>query len=211
MINEYSSGLTQLNLLNNMPKEWNDLRNHYRDNGVPTMLLDSLNLLLTFVKLKKPKRILELGTSVGCSGIAMLLTSPDTTLVTIEKSPVIQEEAIENFKKFGLQDRVTFVLGDSVDESIFIPGPFDIIFLDCNKASYLTLYPILKDELAPDGVLITDNVLFRGYVSNEIETPKHHRTLTQKIDEYNRFVINDKDMITTILDVGDGILIATRK
>ncbi len=211
MYNEYTSNLTFNNLQFNIPKELLMLRDEYRENGVPTILVESLNELLLMVSIKKPKNILELGTATGCSGIAMLLTDKNAKLVTIEKFEEVRNKAVENFKKFNVYDRVTSVLGDSVETVMKIAEKFDFIFLDCNKASYVTLYPLLKDLLNDGGVLFADNVLFRGYVSGEVETTKQHKSMVQKIDSFNQLVANDKDMITCFFDVGDGICVSVKK
>ena len=211
MFNEYTSSLTYKNLKFNIPKELLSLRNDYRETGVPTILEESLNELILMVSMKQPKNILELGTATGCSAIAMLLNAKSAKLVTIEKFEDVRNKAINNFRKFGVYDRVNSILGDSVETVMKIAEKFDFIFLDCNKASYATLYPLLKDLLNDGGVLFVDNVLFRGYVSGEVESDKPHRTLVKKIDNFNQLIANDKDMITCFFDVGDGICVSVKK
>jgi predicted O-methyltransferase YrrM len=211
MFNEYTSSLTYKNLKFNIPKELLSLRNDYRETGVPTILEESLNELILMVSMKQPKNILELGTATGCSAIAMLLNAVNAKLVTIEKFEEVRNKAINNFRKFGVYDRVNSILGDSVETVMKIAEKFDFIFLDCNKASYATLYPLLKDLLNDGGVLFVDNVLFRGYVSGEVESDKPHRTLVKKIDNFNQLIANDKDMITCFFDVGDGICVSVKK
>lgn len=211
MINEYTTKLTRDNLVNNVPKELIDIRNEYRDNGVPTILTDGLNELLMVLKIKNPKKILELGTATGVSGSAMLLTCKNATLTTVEKMPQMQAEAIKNFKKFGVHDRVTSLLGDTMETVPTINDKFDFIFLDCNKAAYPKVYPYLKAMLNEGGVLFADNVVFRGYCSGENEVLKEYRTLVQKIQKFNDMVSADKDMISCFFDVGDGISVSVKK
>ena len=92
-MNEYVTDILLENAKSTLDEKLISLRDEYRTNGVPTLLTESLNELILFVKLKKPKRILELGTATGCSGIAMLLASPCSTLTTIEKFEKSAEEA----------------------------------------------------------------------------------------------------------------------
>lgn len=211
MINEYVKNLTEKSAEFSLPEELIALRKFYKDSGIPTILDESLSELLLTVAIKSPKNILELGTATGCSGTAMLLTEKSANLVTIEKNVYSQEEAIKNFKKFGVYDRVTCVLGDSYESALQIKGEFDFIFLDCNKASYSRLLPVLKNLLKKGGVLFTDNVLFRGYVSGEKEPPKEYRSLARKIGEFNELLAKDSDLITCFFDVGDGIAISYKK
>ncbi|MBO7215307.1 MAG: O-methyltransferase, partial [Clostridia bacterium] len=194
-----------------LPEELNELRRYYKASGIPTILDESLSELLLTVAIKNPENILELGTATGCSGTAMLLTQKTAKLVTIEKHAPSQEEAVKNFKKFGVYDRVTCILGDSYESATQIKGEFDFIFLDCNKASYSRLLPILKNLLKKGGVLFTDNVLFRGYVSGENVPPKEYRSLARKIGEFNELLASDKDLITCFFDVGDGIAVSYKK
>ena len=211
MVNEYTKELTKKNFENNVIKELVDMQNEYRQNGIPTILSDGLNELLLILSIKQPKTILELGTSVGCSGIAMLKTVKDATLCTVEKLPEIQKEALSNFKKYGVIDRVNSLVGDSVEVVKGLTSKFDFIFLDCNKSAYATLYPLLKNLLNDGGVIFADNVLFRGYVAKEKECPKKYKTLVQKIDNYNQLVASDSEMISCFFDVGDGIAVSYKK
>lgn len=211
MINEFTKNLTEKSAEFSLPQELKDLRVYYKESGIPTILDESLSELLLMVLIKNPENILELGTATGCSGAAMLLTQKTAKLTTIEKFDKFQQEAIKNFKKFGVMDRVTAILGDSYETALSLTGEYDFIFLDCNKASYTRLLPVLKGLLKKGGVLFTDNVLFRGYVSGEVKTPKIYNSLARKIREFDEILASDTDLITCFFDVGDGIAISVKK
>ncbi len=211
MINEFTKNLTEKSAEFSLPQELKDLRVYYKESGIPTILDESLSELLLMVLIKNPENILELGTATGCSGTAMLLTQKTAKLTTIEKFEKSQQEAIKNFKKFGVMDRVTAILGDSYETALSLTGEYDFIFLDCNKASYTRLLPVLKGLLKKGGVLFTDNVLFRGYVSGEVKTPKVYNSLARKIREFDEILASDTDLITCFFDVGDGIAVSVKK
>lgn len=211
MINEYTKELTNRSASNNIPSEFIEMQNEYRKAGFPTILTDGLTELLLMLSIKQPKTLLELGTSTGCSSIAMLKSLPNLKITTIEKMPEIQAQAIENFKKFGVSDRVESLLGDSVEVASSLTEKYDFIFLDCNKSAYVKLLPILKNLLNNGGVIFADNVLFRGYVSGEKECPKQYKSLCKNLDSYNQLVANDKDLLTCFFDVGDGIAVSYKK
>lgn len=211
MINEFTKNLTEKSAEFSLPQELKDLRVYYKESGIPTILDESLSELLLMVSIKNPENILELGTATGCSGAAMLLTQKTAKLTTIEKFDKFQQEAIKNFKKFGVMDRVTPILGDSYETALSLTGEYDFIFLDCNKASYTRLLPVLKGLLKKGGVLFTDNVLFRGYVSGEVKTPKIYNSLARKIREFDEILAADTDLITCFFDVGDGIAVSYKK
>ena len=211
MINEYTKELTNRSASNNIPKEFIEMQDEYRKAGFPTILTDGLAELLLMLSIKNPKTLLELGTSTGCSSIAMLKTLKDLKIVTVEKMPEIQAQAVENFKKFGVADRVESLLGDSVEVVSGLTQKFDFIFLDCNKSAYVKLFPMLKNLLNDGGVIFADNILFRGYVSGENECPKQYKSLVRNLNDYNQLVANDKDTLTCFFDVGDGIAVTYKK
>ena len=211
MINEYTKELTNRSASNNIPKEFIEMQDEYRKAGFPTILTDGLTELLLMLSLKNPKTLLELGTSTGCSSIAMLKTLKDLKIVTVEKFPEIQAQALQNFKTFGVSDRVESLVGDSVEVVKGLTQKFDFIFLDCNKSAYVKLLPMLKNLLNDGGVIFADNVLFRGYVAGEKECPKQYRSLVRNLNDYNQLVANDKDMLTCFFDVGDGISVSVKK
>ena len=211
MINEFTKNLTEKSAEFSLPQELKDLRVYYKESGIPTILDESLSELLLMVAIKNPENILELGTATGCSGTAMLLTQKTAKLTTIEKFDKSMEEAIKNFNKFGVMDRVTPILGDSYETALTLTGEYDFIFLDCNKASYTRLLPVLKNLLKKGGVLFTDNVLFRGYVSGEVKIPKVYNSLARKIREFDEILASDTDLITCFFDVGDGIAVSYKK
>lgn len=211
MINEFTKRLTEKSAEGSLPSELNELRVYYKGLGVPTILDESLCELLLTLSIKNPENILELGTATGCSGTAMLLTNKTAKLTTIERNERAYNEAIKNFQKFGVYDRVNIILGDSYETASTLNGEYDFIFLDCNKASYSRLLPVLKKLLKKGGVLFTDNVLFRGYVSGEVETPKIYNSLARKIRDFDELLASDTDLITCFFDVGDGIAISYKK
>ena len=161
--------------------------------------------------MKKPQKILEFGTSVGCSGIALLKASENARLYTIERYEKSFYEAKENFEKFGLLDRVNQFLGDALDVVDEVGDGFDFVFLDCNKSKYKDLFPKIKNLLNSGGVLFADNVLFRGYITGEVKALHRHNTIKNNMREFLRLISEDEDFITVVSDVGDGISISYKK
>ena len=99
-MNEYVTNLILKNAETTVDPELKKFRDDYREKGIPTLLTESLNCLILMATLKKPVKILEFGTSVGCSGIALLKASENATLYTIERYEKAFYEAKENFEKF---------------------------------------------------------------------------------------------------------------
>lgn len=181
-----------------------------RENYIPVMLDQTANLLRTLVKLYKPKRILEIGTAIGYSGSIFLLNS-NAELVTYEKLESSYNMAKSNFEKMGLSSRVVQRLGDAKDLLAQEDGEFDFIFLDGPKGQYYSYIPDLDRLLTNGGVLVSDNVLFKGMVYDEVETPKKHRTIKNNLNQFIDTMHSNQNYCNTLLNVGDGVLISIKK
>lgn len=210
-MNEYVTELLLKNAVCTVDEKLMELRNAYRESGVPTLLTESLNELVLMARIKNPANILELGTATGCSAIALLFACPDAALTTVEKFRKSADEAARNFKTFGVDDRITQYVGDAVDIISNLNEKFDFVFLDCNKSKYKDLLPIIKLKMATGGVLFADNVLYRGYITGEVKAPHRHNTIKNNMREFLRLISTDKGFITTISDVGDGVSISYKK
>ena len=210
-MNEYVTELLLKNAVCTVDEKLMELRNAYRESGVPTLLTESLNELVLMARIKNPANILELGTATGCSAIALLFACPDAALTTVEKFRKSADEAASNFKTFGVDDRITQYVGDAVDIISNLNEKFDFVFLDCNKSKYKDLLPIIKLKMTTGGVLFADNVLYRGYITGEVKAPHRHNTIKNNMREFLRLISTDKGFITTISDVGDGVSISYKK
>lgn len=157
------------------------------------------------------KNILEVGTAVGASGIALLQTCPSARLTTIEKNEELFGEAVQNFQSAGLSSRVTALCGDAAEVMSTLCGGYDFIFLDGPKVQYVKWLPRLKELLARGGLLAADDVLLYGWVNGEEQPPKKRRMLVEHVREYLNAVTSDDGLITYIADVGDGIALSVKK
>lgn len=185
-----------------------DLRRAAADEGIPVLREQTFSLLTVVTAATKPKRILEVGTAYGCSGIGMLTASPVSRLVTLEIDDRAVIKAKNNFKDFGLSDRVELFEGDASEIIPVLSGKFDLIFLDGPKGHYLEYLPFLKDLLTVGGVLFADNVLLKEYALGEPE--RRGRTAKRNMAAFTEAVLNDGDFIARKIDLEDGVLIAVK-
>lgn len=188
-----------------------NLSKKYRAEGIPTALYDTLNELILTVSIKNPKNVLEIGTAVGISGSAMLFSAKDANLTTIEKDEDSYLLAKKTFSDFDFSDRVKQYLGDAGDIIRFLEGPYDFIFLDGAKARYFDYLPDLKRILSSGGVLFADNVLFRGYIDGGVKFDHRDNTIVRNMRAFLDDLINDKNFICSIREIGDGVLVAYKK
>lgn len=182
---------------------------------VPIMEPEGIATLLQFLRIQHPKAILELGTAIGYSAIRMAETLPDTRIVTIERFEKRIEVAKANFAKSGFSDRITLIGGDALEafDHVKEHGLFDLIFVDAAKGQYRRFFELYEPLLNKDGIIITDNVLFKGLVAEDLAniTPRRKRELIKKIQNFNQWLLSHPNYDTVILPIGDGIAISKHR
>lgn len=183
-----------------------------KENGVPIAQKETIKFLEFMVSMKKPLRILELGTAIGYSAIIMHYaagTNPHIT--TIERSEEMIKYAKENIKSFGLEDEIVIEEGDCLEILEKLQEPYDLIFMDAGKGHYNHFLPHCLRLLKDDGIIIADNVLFRGMVASDKLVKRRKITIVKRMRTYLEIVSQDKSLITSVIPMGDGIAITRRR
>ena len=182
-----------------------------RAHKIPVILTETREYLENLCKEIQPKRILEIGMAIGYSASCMLLNS-EAHIVDCEASLPNIELAEQNFEKLGLRDRVTIIQGDCMDTLPTIDEQFDLIFLDGPKGKYPEILPLILPKLKKSGVLVCDNVLFRGMVldGQPLQYPRFERTVNA-LRDFIEMLQNNPALDTQILHIGDGLAVARYK
>ena len=201
---KYTASLVQLHI----DEKIKSLRKAALERGIPVADDETLQFLLTTLLAVKPARILEIGTAVGLSASAMLYALPNAKLTTIELEEERYLEAKQNFVELGVADRVTPYLGDAGEILAMMDGKFDFVFLDGPKAQYEKYLFDLKRLMKKGAILFADDVLLYGWVSGEEPTPQKRQSIVDKIRSYLNTITKDKDFITSVLNVGDGVALS---
>ena len=201
---EYTASLVKLNIDGEILKR----RKEALDRGIPVADDETLQFLLLTLKMSKPQRILEIGTAVGLSAVAMLSVCPSARLTTIELEEERYLEAKKNFADFGVSDRVNAYMGDAAEILAMMDGEYDFVFLDGPKAQYEKYLFDLKRLMKKGAVLFADDVLLYGWVSGEEPTPQKRQSIVDKIRSYLRTVTEDKELHTSVLHIGDGVALS---
>lgn len=190
-----------------------EMEQYAKAHNIPIMDLLGMETLLQLLRLHKPKRILEIGTAIGYSAIRMALALPNATIYSIERDETRYEQAIANVKKFDLADRIHLIFGDALTEvkQLEKQAAFDVLFIDAAKGQYKRFFELYTPLLNDTGVVFSDNVLFRGYVANDEIENKRLKNIAKKINDYNLWLYNLPNFVTTILPVGDGLAISIKK
>lgn len=204
---KYTASLVQLHI----DKEISARRADALSRGIPVADDETLNFLLLTLRAFQPRRILEIGTAVGLSAVAMLKELPNARLTTIELEEERYIEAKRNFEDFGIAERVNAHLGDAGEILAMMDGEFDFVFLDGPKAQYEKYLFDLKRLMKDGAILFADDVLLYGWVSGEEPTPQKRHSIVDKIRSYLATITQDKDFITSVLNVGDGVALSVYK
>ncbi len=194
------------------PEEITALEKKALEDGVPIIRKSTQNLLRFMLLMKKPAKILEVGTAVGFSAILMAGICEDCTIDTIEKYPPRIKEAKENFERYGLNSRIRLLEGDAADILRELDGSYDMIFMDAAKGQYIYYLEDIIRLLADGGVLISDNVLQEGdIIESKYAINRRDRTIHQRMREYLYAVNHDKRLESTVLVEGDGLTLSIKK
>jgi predicted O-methyltransferase YrrM len=183
------------------------------DRKLPLVDAEVGALLRVLVMATGARRVLEIGTAIGYSGIWMASALPkDGLLLTMELDPARVKIARENFERAGVADRVNVMTGDASLLINKVAGPFDLIFQDGHKPHYVPMLDRLVTLLRPGGVLVTDNVLWDGeVVPGYVSTPQRNQADTDAIAEYNRRISQDPRLTTAIVPLRDGVALSVRR
>ncbi|MCA1031851.1 O-methyltransferase [Bacillus timonensis] len=184
-----------------------------KENNVPIMELVGIETLLQLLRMIQPTNILEVGSAIGYSAIRMAKTLPSAKIVTIERDIDRYNLALENIEKTGTTNQIEITLGDALElyDTVKSKGSYDVIFIDAAKGQYQKFFELYEPLLSKNGVIITDNVLFKGLVAEEHIENKRTRSLVKKIKNFNDWLVNQKRFTTTIIPVGDGIAISIKR
>lgn len=189
-----------------------ELEARAREDRVPIIRREMQSFLKTLLAMNQPKRILEVGTAVGFSALLMAQYGPaDCRITTIENYEKRIPVARENFRRAGMEERITLLEGDAADILKGLEGPYDLIFMDAAKGQYLHFLPELLRLLPVGGVLLSDNVLQDGdIIESHFAVERRNRTIYKRMREYLRRLKQDPALTTSILPLGDGVTVSVK-
>lgn len=181
--------------------------------GVPIIRKEMGNLLKVLLLLKRPQKILEVGTAVGYSSILMSENMPENCrITTIENYEKRIPVAKNNFKRAGKEEVITLLEGDAMDILKELDGTYDFIFMDAAKGQYINFLPELLRLMPAGGLLISDNVLQEGdIVESRYGVTRRNRTIHTRMREYIYTLTHAEQLETSIVPIGDGITLSVKK
>jgi caffeoyl-CoA O-methyltransferase len=151
--------------------------------------------------------VLEVGTFGGYSALAMAPgLAPGGRIVTCELSPVHAAFARRHIAASPYADRIDVVEGPALDTIAGLPGPFDLVFLDADKAGYLAYYEAVLAKLAPRGLIAADNTLWSGRILD----PTDSSADTVALRKFNDFLAADSRVVVVLTTVRDGVTLVRK-
>lgn len=195
-----------------LPEYLADLREYAIKTDVPIIRPQMQSFIKLLFTMKKPERILEVGTAIGFSALLMReYTNAQCNIDTIEKYEPRIVEAKENFKKYDPDNKISLYEGDAAEVLKELSGEYDFIFMDAAKGQYIHFLPEIKRLLKKGGVLLSDNVLQDGNVmESRFAVVRRDRTIHGRMREYLYALKNDPEFVTDILALGDGVTVSVK-
>ena len=205
---------TQLDYISSFRKKTDtlieEMETFAKEHNVPILSWQSAEFLEQLVLIKNPRRVLELGTAIAYSTIRVARNLKGKSVIhSIEKSADNIAVAKDFIAKSGMMSKIKVLEGDAVNVMPQLKKKYDIIFLDADKEDYKRLFDYSLVLLRKGGIMVVDNLLWHGYAAST-RVPSQYKESTQHIREFNLLFMNQPNLQTSIIPVGDGLGIGVK-
>lgn len=185
-----------------------DIEKYGRDNKIPILLDESLDFITAKLDEIKPHRVLEIGTAIGFSAINFSKYLDEGGRIdTIEIESLRVEQALENIKMVGVEDKIRVMEGDALDILPYLNEKYDVIFIDASKGKYNEFFEHALRLIKVGGWIIADNVLYKGMVMSDYNKHKQ-RTAVNKLRAFIDSVMSNERLESELFDIGDGLTVS---
>ena len=189
-----------------------ELEEYAAEYNVPIVHKEVSDLLKVLLKVQKPKSILEVGCAIGYSSILFSTsTNGEAKIITVERNEKMIEQAKMNFERSGFSNNITLLEGDAEELLKNVEGEFDMIFLDAAKGQYKLFYDLVIDKLKVGGVLISDNILYKGMIADNNLVVRRKKTIVKRMRNYLDYICSCDYLTTSLLPMGDGVAISYKE
>lgn len=181
-----------------------------KEHQVPISQPETMKLLEVIIRLGRIRSVLEVGCAIGYSAICMAEAGCET-IDTVEISPDAVRVAKGNFQKAGIADRIRLYEGDAKEILPTLDGEYDMIFMDAAKAQYQEFFPHCMRLLKTGGVLVSDNVLYKGMTATDELVTRRKITIVKRLRNYLSMISSAPELETTVIPIGDGVALSFKK
>ncbi len=189
-----------------------EMEKYAKEKDVPISQPESIRFVEVLLKIAGAKKVLELGTAIGYSAIRMT-NACGAEIVTVELSDEMADEAEKNFLRAGVDKKVTLLRGDARQIVADMPGEgvFDAVFVDAAKGQYMEFFPHCERLLRKGGILISDNVLYKGMTATDELVVRRKITIVRRLRNYLEMLKENKNFSTALLPIGDGVALSFKE
>ena len=189
-----------------------ELERYAKDFHIPIVEKEVAQLLKVLLKIYKPKNILEIGTAIGYSSLVMAASTDDNCkITTIERRWDMVQLAEKNINNTKYKDRIKILYGEAEEILLKLDEEFDFVFLDAAKGQYLEFFNKCMDILQNRGIIVSDNVLFKGMVASDELVVRRKKTIVKRLREYLEYISHLEGYETCIIPIGDGIALTYKE
>ena len=189
-----------------------ELEQYAAQNHVPIIQPEVAALMKVIGQIKQPSKILEVGTAIGYSAILFSgFLKQDGVIDTIERNEDMIELARKNIKSAGKQNTINVIAGDALDVLACLDKRYDMIFIDAAMGQYNEFFEQCKRMLVPGGLLVSDNVLYKGMIASEELVVRRKRTIVARMRDFLKTLCEDEGFETSIIPIGDGVALSYKK
>ena len=189
-----------------------ELENFAHAENIPIIPHETVAYFRFLLETLQPEKILEIGTAIGFSALLMAEHAPHAQITTIDRNPEMIALAKANFTKFDKRKQITLLEGDAMDLLPGLKDRYDFVFMDSAKSKYVVFLPEVLRCLASGGLIIIDDVFQGGDVAKEIgEVRRGQRTIYRGLHQLFDKTLDQSEMTSALLPLGDGILMIRKK
>ncbi|WP_130807197.1 O-methyltransferase [Senegalia massiliensis] len=181
-----------------------------QENNIPIIHPEVAEFMRVILKIKDSKNILEIGTAIGYSSIVMSTSIKEGNIITIERQENMVKLANKNIEKTGIKN-IEIKHGEAKDILPKLNKKFDFIFIDAAKGKYMEFLPYCINMLEDKGIILSDNVLFKGMVANDDLVVRRKKTIVTRMREYLDHISNHSELTTSIIPIGDGVALSYKE
>jgi predicted O-methyltransferase YrrM len=178
--------------------------------GMPISDPEVASFLAVTARARSPRLVVELGTNIGYGAIVLARAAgPEAKVITIELSEELVKTARGFIAEAGLSARIEVRQGAAIDVLQTIDGPIDMAYIDCVKEEYSRYLELLVPRLGERGVIVADNVLWRGTVAD----PAHagnDEARARALGAFNAALVRHPQLRGVVLGLGDGVAYAVK-
>ena len=187
-----------------------EMESFAKEYEVPISQPETMKLLEVLIRLGRIQSVLEVGCAIGYSAICMAEAGCER-IDTVEISLDAARVAKGNFEKAGLDRRITLYEGDAKDVLPTLKGEYDMIFMDAAKAQYQEFFPHCMRLLKSGGLLVSDNVLYKGMTATDELVQRRKITIVKRLRNYLSMISSMPELETTVIPIGDGVALSYKK